>query len=58
MKIKKCFIFDLGGITFNITIIIINNYYFEVNSNCNDNYFGGENFDNRLLNYCLKEFKE
>lgn len=50
-------IFDLGGGTFDVTVLVVDNGIFEVKSTCGDTHLGGEDFDNRLLEYFVKEFK-
>ena len=55
---KKVLIFDLGGGTFDVSILVINEDVFEVRATCGDTHLGGEDFDNRLVNYCAKKFKE
>lgn len=54
---ENILIFDLGGGTFNISILTIFEQTIEVFAiNC-DLHLGGEYFDNRLVEYCLNEFK-
>ena len=54
---ENILIFDLGGGTFNISISTIFEQTIEVFAiNC-DLHLGGEYFDNRLVEYCLNEFK-
>ena len=55
---KNVLIFDLGGGTFDVTILSIDNNLLEVRSTCGDTHLGGEDFDNRLLQYCIDTFKE
>ncbi|XP_071479861.1 heat shock 70 kDa protein IV-like [Diadema antillarum] len=50
-------IFDLGGGTFDVSILLINDGVFEVKSTAGDTHLGGEDFDNRLVNYLAEEFK-
>lgn len=50
-------IFDLGGGSLDVSILSIEEYIFEVKSVNGDNNLGGEDFDNRLLEYCVSEFK-
>jgi molecular chaperone DnaK len=50
-------IFDLGGGTFDISILEIQNGVFEVKSTNGDTHLGGEDFDNTLLNYLVDQFK-
>ena len=51
-------IFDLGGGTFDISILEIQNGVFEVKSTNGDTHLGGEDFDNLLLNWLVEEFKK
>jgi L1 cell adhesion molecule like protein len=51
-------VFDLGGGTFDVSILILNEEVFEVRATCGDTHLGGEDFDNRLVNFCAKKFKE
>ncbi|XP_065210368.1 heat shock 70 kDa protein II-like [Planococcus citri] len=50
-------IFDLGGGTFDVSILTIQNGVFEVISTAGDTHLGGEDFDNRMVNYFVEEFK-
>jgi L1 cell adhesion molecule like protein len=55
---KNVLIFDLGGGTFDVTILHIDGTIFEVKSTCGDMHLGGEDFDNVLVEHCINEFKE
>ncbi|XP_010526687.1 PREDICTED: heat shock 70 kDa protein 9, mitochondrial [Tarenaya hassleriana] len=50
-------VFDLGGGTFDVSILEISNGVFEVKSTNGDTFLGGEDFDNTLLEYLVSEFK-
>merc|ERR1719312_1407854 len=50
-------IFDLGGGTFDVSILTIEDGIFEVKSTAGDTHLGGEDFDNRMVNHFLQEFK-
>ena len=50
-------IFDLGGGTFDVSILSIENGIFEVKSTGGDTHLGGEDFDNNMVEYLLTEFK-
>ena len=50
-------IFDLGGGTFDVSLLTIDDGIFEVKATAGDTHLGGEDFDNRLVNWCLQEFK-
>ncbi|EEB15346.1 Heat shock 70 kDa protein cognate, putative [Pediculus humanus corporis] len=51
-------VYDLGGGTFDISILEIQKGVFEVKSTNGDTFLGGEDFDNVLLNYLVSEFKK
>ena len=55
---RNVLIFDLGGGTFNVTVLTIEDGIFEVKSTNGDSHLGGEDFDNRMVNFFVKEFKE
>nr|TKS10588.1 heat shock protein 70 [Populus alba] len=50
-------VFDLGGGTFDVSILEISNGVFEVKATNGDTFLGGEDFDNTLLEYLVDEFK-
>ncbi|XP_055496232.1 heat shock cognate 71 kDa protein-like [Leucoraja erinacea] len=50
-------IFDLGGGTFDVSILTIEDGIFEVKSTSGDTHLGGEDFDNRMVNHFIEEFK-
>uniref|UniRef100_UPI00398F5980 heat shock cognate 71 kDa protein-like isoform X3 n=1 Tax=Pristiophorus japonicus TaxID=55135 RepID=UPI00398F5980 len=50
-------IFDLGGGTFDVSILTIEDGIFEVKSTAGDTHLGGEDFDNRMVNHFVEEFK-
>jgi len=54
---KNILIFDLGGGTFDVSILSIEDGIFEVKSTAGDTHLGGEDFDNRLVNHFAQEFK-
>merc|ERR1712055_152167 len=54
---KNVLIFDLGGGTFDVSILSIDDGIFEVKSTHGDTHLGGEDFDNRLVDHFVKEFK-
>jgi molecular chaperone DnaK len=51
-------VYDLGGGTFDISIMEMQNGVFEVKSTNGDTHLGGEDFDNVLVNYIVKDFKQ
>ncbi|EPX73548.1 heat shock protein S [Schizosaccharomyces octosporus yFS286] len=50
-------IFDLGGGTFDVSLLTIEEGIFEVKSTAGDTHLGGEDFDSRLVNHFMQEFK-
>ncbi|KAE8907671.1 Heat shock protein [Phytophthora fragariae] len=50
-------IFDLGGGTFDVSLLTIEEGIFEVKATAGDTHLGGEDFDNRLVEYFVTEFK-
>eukprot|EP00427_Karlodinium_veneficum_P047551 CAMPEP_0169242190 /NCGR_PEP_ID=MMETSP1016-20121227/32410_1 /TAXON_ID=342587 /ORGANISM="Karlodinium micrum, Strain CCMP2283" /LENGTH=662 /DNA_ID=CAMNT_0009322369 /DNA_START=1 /DNA_END=1989 /DNA_ORIENTATION=- len=50
-------IFDMGGGTFDVSILAIQDTVFEVKATAGDPHLGGEDFDNRMLSYCISEFR-
>merc|ERR1712093_940225 len=55
---KNVLIFDLGGGTFDVSILSIEDGIFEVKSTNGHTHLGGEDFDNRLVEFCMNEFKK
>jgi len=51
-------VFDLGGGTFDVTILSIEDGIFEVKSTSGDTHLGGEDFDNRMIVHCNDEFQK
>jgi len=51
-------IFDLGGGTFDVSLLTIEDGIFEVKATNGDTHLGGEDFDNRLVDYCIADFKK
>jgi len=54
---RNVLIFDLGGGTFDVSILTIEDGIFEVKSTAGDTHLGGEDFDNRMVNHFQQEFK-
>ena len=54
---RNVLIFDLGGGTFDVSILTIEDGIFEVKSTAGDTHLGGEDFDNRMVNHFKEEFK-
>jgi len=55
---RNVLIFDLGGGTFDVSILSIEDGIFEVKSTNGHTHLGGEDFDNRLVEFCMAEFKK
>eukprot|EP00494_Astrolonche_serrata_P031909 UN32178 len=55
---KNVLIFDLGGGTFDVSLLTIDEGVFEVLSTAGDTHLGGEDFDNNLVEHFVKEFKK
>lgn len=56
-KDEKIAVFDLGGGTFDVSILELGDGVFEVKSTNGDTHLGGEDFDNRIVNHFLEVFK-
>lgn len=54
---KNVLIFDLGGGTFDVSILTIEEGIFEVKATAGDTHLGGEDFDNRMVNHFAQEFR-
>merc|ERR1712087_801345 len=54
---KNVLIFDLGGGTFDVSLLTIDDGVFEVKATAGDTHLGGEDFDNVLVDHFVKEFK-
>merc|ERR1712159_337570 len=54
---RNVLIFDLGGGTFDVPLLTIAGGIFEVKATAGDTHLGGEDFDNRLVNHFVQEFK-
>ena len=50
-------IYDLGGGTFDVSLLTIEEGIFEVKATAGDTHLGGEDFDNRLVDFCIQDFK-
>ena len=57
-KEEKIAVFDLGGGTFDVSILELGDGVFEVKSTNGDTHLGGEDFDNTIVNHFLDEFKK
>ena len=56
-KEENVLIFDLGGGTFDVSLLALEEGLFEVKATNGNTHLGGEDFDNRLVEYCAGEFK-
>ncbi|MCI26798.1 heat-shock protein, partial [Trifolium medium] len=54
---RNIFIFDLGGGTFDVSLLTIKDEVFQVKATAGNTHLGGEDFDNRMVNYLAQEFK-
>ena len=54
---QNIFVFDLGGGTFDVSILTIKDNVFQVKATSENTHLGGEDFDNRMVNYFVQEFK-
>lgn len=54
---RNVLIFDLGGGTFDVSLLTIDGGIFEVKATAGDTHLGGEDFDNRLVNHFMEEFR-
>ncbi|MCH84673.1 heat-shock protein [Trifolium medium] len=54
---NNIFVFDLGGGTFDVSILTIKDRIFQVKATGGNTHLGGEDFDNRMVNYFVQEFK-
>ena len=53
---RNVLIFDLGGGTFDVSLLTIDDGIFEVKATAGDTHLGGEDFDNKLVEYCCADF--
>ena len=57
-KMQKVLVYDLGGGTFDVSILELGDGVFEVKSTAGNNKLGGDDFDNRIIDYLVSEFKK
>lgn len=55
---QKIVVFDLGGGTFDVSVLELGDGVFEVKSTNGDTHLGGEDFDNKIVDYILKDFED
>jgi heat shock 70kDa protein 1/2/6/8 len=56
-KSQNVLIYDMGGGTFDVSLLKIENGIFEVKATAGDTHLGGEDFDNKMVAFCIKEFE-
>jgi L1 cell adhesion molecule like protein len=54
---RNVLIYDMGGGTFDVSLLTIEDGIFEVKATAGDTHLGGEDFDNRVVDFCLQDFK-
>ncbi|MGX7350928.1 molecular chaperone DnaK [Enterococcus canis] len=57
-KDEKILVFDLGGGTFDVSILELGDGVFDVLSTAGDNHLGGDDFDNKIIDHLVAEFKK
>ena len=57
-SMKNVLIFDLGGGTFDVSVLAMDNNVIEVKATSGHTHLGGEDFDNKLVELCIDEFKK
>lgn len=57
-KSEQILVYDLGGGTFDVSILELGDGVFEVKSTSGNNHLGGDDFDERIMNYLVSEFKK
>ncbi|GAB2317816.1 molecular chaperone DnaK [Alkalibacterium sp. s-m-22] len=57
-KDEKILVFDLGGGTFDVSILELGDGVFEVMATAGDNHLGGDDFDEKIIDYLVAEFKK
>ncbi|MCD6362554.1 MAG: molecular chaperone DnaK [Synergistetes bacterium] len=55
---QKILVFDLGGGTFDVSILEVGDGVFEVKATCGDNHLGGDDWDQRIIDWLAEEFKK
>merc|ERR1712078_275894 len=54
---RNVLIYDMGGGTFDVSLLTIEDGIFEVKATARDTHLGGEDFDNRIVDFCMQDFK-
>ena len=57
-KLQTILVYDLGGCTFDVSILELGDGVFEVKATSGNNHLGGDDFDERIVNYLVDEFKK
>jgi molecular chaperone DnaK (HSP70) len=57
-KDKKVLVYDLGGGTLDVSILVTSGGFLDVKSTSGDTHLGGEDFDNKLVDFCLADFSK
>ena len=57
-EIKNCLIFDFGGGTFDVSVMTLKGHDIKVKSKNGDNHLGGQDIDNLILDFCIKQFED
>ena len=55
---RNILVYDLGGGTFDVTMLTIDDGVFEVKATAGDTHLGGEDFDRRIIDFCVNDFKK
>ena len=55
---RNILIYDLGGGTFDVTLLNLDDGVFEVKATAGDTHLGGEDFDRRIIDFCIDDFKK
>ena len=55
---QKVVVYDMGGGTFDVSVLVIEDHFFDVQCTGGDNYLGGNDFDNLLVQECVREIGE
>lgn len=53
---RNILVFDLGGGTFDVSLLTFDDGIFEIRATYGDSHLGGEDFDNKLVDYCIDNF--
>ena len=56
-KTEQILVYDLGGGTFDVSILEIGDGVFEVKSTSGNNHLGGDDYDQRIIDYLVKELR-